>query len=241
MTQHPHYPEFNYDVAENVLASVVALPDEHDQETWFDIRDWDDIPEQQVTTGTTEWSDDCLDDVKEVPFEERTITANGMLEGSCGTTACLAGWAALYGGWSVITRRTELSPGIFDTDLCVISPDGEKEQDWAYSVDFEWQGAEALGIPEDEASTLFMMMRREDAILAFYHIIKGGSLEDYSLWKLAQKEGIMSEDLSLYEYVEAEELPDWEVLDRIEEELMIKVEKEYRPKFEAKVAPLVKA
>ena len=239
MTQHPHYPDFNYDVAEKVLASVVALPDEHDQETWFDIRDWDDIPEQQVTTGTTEHDD--FHGIKEVPFEERTVTANGMLEGSCGTTACLAGWAALYGGWSVITRRTELSPGIFDTDLRVISPKGEVEQDWTYSVDFELQGAEALGIPEDEASTLFMMMRREDAILAFYHIIKGGSLEDYSLWKLAQKEGIMSEDLSPHEYVEAEDLPDWEVLDRIEEELMTKVEKEYRPKFEAKVAPLVKA
>ena len=240
MTPHPHYPDFNYDVAEKVLASVVALPDEHDQETWFDIKDWDDIPEQQVTTGTTEWSDNCLDDVKEVPFEERTITANGMLEGTCGTTACLAGWAALYGGWSVITRRTEYRPGWFDTDLCVISPDGKKEQDWTYSVDFELQGAEALGIPEDEASILFMMMRREDAILHLYSVIKGGTLHEFDLWEFAQKEGVAPEG-SLEDYAETLDISEGEALDLVEVNLMANIKSEYRSRFDAEVAPFVKA
>src|SRR5699024_2084761 len=121
-------PNLNTPLAEKVLRSILTHPDEHDQNSWFDVVDFETVPESEGTIEREEFDGEVT--------ETRVITVKGMLEGSCGTTACVAGWAALHDGWSVRTTRIE---GDGNVEQYAISPTGE-EVGFGGSIDFQEQG-----------------------------------------------------------------------------------------------------
>lgn len=155
---------FNTKRAEMVLRSILALPDEHNQEQWFEVIDFDALPEE----GKVDETDD-----EGVVTKTRTITVNSMMEGTCGTTACIAGWAALHAGWKFNTTM-EISPHDGWTAMTyeTISPTGESEH-LTSTPDLETQGAEALGLTHEQAQTLFFTMDEKFATVQLYALIKG--------------------------------------------------------------------
>lgn len=168
-------PIENLELAEKVLRSIITHPEEHDQGTWFEISDIDAIIDSGIS-NVTETRDEDGDEVQTF-----TVTVDGMLEGTCGTAACIAGWAALHDGWSVKTTKT-----VFDTEGLdpnqrfsflnwqveeeIIDPQGEPTG--RTNIDFEEEGRRALGISEELGRQLFYNVDTSDAVVTLYSLIK---------------------------------------------------------------------
>ena len=152
----------NVPLAEEVLRSIIGHPEEHDQSSWFEVINFDELPQVNVKEGT-EGDSSTL---------STTVTAKGMLEGSCGTTACVAGWAALLSGWQVRTTKHTFKDGWQDIYCTSISPEGAVSSGET-NPDFEAQGQELLELSEDDAHFLFYNTEGEQAIVVLYGHIKG--------------------------------------------------------------------
>lgn len=164
----------NIPLAVKVLRSILTHPEEHDQSSWLEVVDFSEAPE--VDGGITSDTDE---DGRTT--ESRTVTIKGMLEGSCGTSACVAGWAALHEGWQVRTTRT-CYDGYVDYGVFSISPEGE-ECYVGHSVDFEVQGRDALELDYSTSNTLFYDTTNDTAPIYLYGLIKG--IEDPSFLEVA--------------------------------------------------------
>lgn len=169
-------PTFNIKRAEDVLRSIFAMPESHQQDQWFDVYDFQQLPDKDATVKTV---------LGEGTVETRTVTIGGMLEGSCGSTACIAGWAALHAGWQIRTSMTTSPDGWENQHGVIISPNGEEEE-YSGGPDLETEGAEALGLSEEDAHSLFFTMNEHEAIIQLYSLIKGDELYDNNVWDLAE-------------------------------------------------------
>lgn len=160
----------NVPLAEQVLRSVLWNPKEHDQGNWFMDVDFDAYSPQDGPVTSQELG-------KRV-YQKKVVSIKGMLEGSCGSTACIAGWAALHSGWKVVTSVYEPEGGLPPRCYQSAIPP-EVGVDWAVipdtpgSIDFEVEGREALGLNEQQAGHLFYLVYEEQAIVALYGYIKG--------------------------------------------------------------------
>lgn len=150
----------NIPLAEEVLRSIIGHPEEHDQSTWFEVTDYEKLPKIDLSRDQTE----------DAAEESVTVTVQGMLEGSCGSTACIAGWAALLSGWKVRTTKITWDDGSEDVESIAVSPEGTQQRG---SVDFEDEGGELLGLDHDDAHFLFYNTAGEQAIVVLYGYIKG--------------------------------------------------------------------
>lgn len=159
---------FNVKLAEDVLRSIFTVPENHLQDQWFEVAYFSEVP----TVGSTiqKYEDGSSS-------ETRTVTVNTMLEGSCGTTACIAGWATLHAGWKFNTTLEVsrdgwggLSWGGLSYE--VVSPEGESET-FSSTPDLEIEGARALGLTFDQAQDLFYTMDEKEAAIRLYSLIKG--------------------------------------------------------------------
>ena len=151
---------FNVPLAEEVLRSIIGHPEEHDQSTWFEVTDYEKLPKVDLSRDQT----------GDAAEESVTVTVQGMLEGSCGSTACIAGWAALLSGWKVRTTKITWDDGFEEVESIAVSPEGTKQRG---SVDFEEEGGELLGLDYDDAHFLFYNTEGEQAIVVLYGHIKG--------------------------------------------------------------------
>ena len=218
----------NIPLAEKVLRSILTHPDEHDQNSWFDVIDFDQAP---AVDGGIQKDEPSEEDI--VP-ETRVITVKGMLEGSCGTTACVAGWAALHDGWSVRTTRTD-NEDYVDIEQYAISPTG-KEFGSGRNIDFQEQGQEALGLEYGDANKLFYDTSDEMAPVYLYGLIRG--IEFPNLLKVADHLGVSYElpdylvdehdDEAEYDEVNEDDLP-FEQYVRVRDEVLSKILSEYPP------------
>lgn len=205
-------PVFNVERAEEVLRAIFSVPHEHKQESWFEVNDFQDLPE----VGSVGHKDE-----DGTVVETRTVTINTMLEGSCGTTACIAGWASLLAGWQVRTSLEIHSDGWEHMDHEIVSPQGEVTQHTS-SPDFEAEGARALGLTDAEANELFFIMDERYAISALYSRIKfGDASRDMGTSDLAEHFGIEMPDDD--DYYEDEEL------DHVVDQIVAKIREEYPP------------
>lgn len=218
-------PDLNIPLAEKVLRSILTHPDEHDQDTWFEVVDFETVPESEGAIERKELDDEVT--------ETRVITVQGMLEGSCGTTACVAGWAALHDGWSVRTTRTD-NEGHVEIEQYAISPTGE-EVGFGRSIDFQEQGQEALGLEYGDANKLFFGTTDETAPVYLFGLLKG--IERPNLLKVADHLEVPYElpDYLVEEYpdledddVSEEDLP-YEQYVRVRSEVLRKILSEYPP------------
>ena len=208
-TKYEHEGEknaFNVKLAEDVLRSILTVPEEHLQEQWFVVNDFNELP----TVGSTIQKDE------DGGFSEtKTVTVNTMLEGSCGTSACIAGWATLHAGWEFNTTL-EVSPdGWEDLSYEVISPEGESET-FASAPELEIEGARALGLTYDQAHDLFFTMDEREATIRLYALIKGWPTD---IFRVAAN---LSIDIEKDEFGYADEE---DMVDRIIEE----IKQEYPP------------
>lgn len=194
---------FNVKLAEDVLRSILTAPEEHRQEQWFDVNDFSEVP----SVGSTIQKDEDGSS-----SETRTITVGTMLEGSCGTTACIAGWATLHAGWKFNTTL-EISPeGWEDLSYEVVSPEGKSETFFS-NPDLEIKGARALGLTFDQAQDLFFTMDERYATIRLYALIKGWSTD---IFHVAANLSIDIEK-GEFGYVDEEELVD-KIYNEIEQE-----------------------
>lgn len=125
-------------VAGRVAEVIRVRPREHDQWTWFDIDE---------------------DDGRDVPVED-------IITGGCGTTCCVAGWAAVLAA-PPGSRMTLDSP---EGGAYVLHrPDGSIRS-------ILYAGAEALGLDgaDDGMPSLFYGGRTRDEVLAELDRIAGG-------------------------------------------------------------------
>lgn len=218
----------NIPLAEKVLRSILTHPDEHDQNSWFEVVDFETFLEPEGAIEREEFDRGVA--------ETRVITVEGMLEGSCGTTACVAGWAALHDGWSVRTTRID-SEGYVDIEQYAISPTGE-EVGLGQNIDFQEQGQKALGLSDGESSQLFFDADDEMAPIYLYGLIRG--IEFPNLLKVADLLGfpyefpayISDRDDDDPRYAEEEpnedDLP-FEQYVRLRNEVLSKILSEYPP------------
>lgn len=173
-TKYEHEGEknaFNVKLAEDVLRSILTVPEEHLQEQWFQVHHFDELP----TVGSIGQKDEDGSS-----SETRTITVGAMLEGYCGTTACIAGWATLHAGWKFNTTL-EVSPdGWEGLSYEVVSPEGESET-FSSTPDLEIDGARALGLTLDQAQDLFFTMDEQIATVRLYALIKGWSTDIFDV------------------------------------------------------------
>lgn len=157
---------FNVKLAEDVLRSILTVPEEHLQDQWFEVHNFEELP----AVGSIGQKDEDGSS-----SETRTVTVSTMLEGSCGTSACIAGWATLHAGWKFNTTL-EISPdGWEGLSYEVVSPEGDSET-FTSSPDLEIDGARALGLAFDQAQDLFFTMDERLAIVRLYALIKGWSM-----------------------------------------------------------------
>lgn len=171
----------NYELAEKVLRSVLAFPEEHNQDSWFDVTNFGTIPEDD--------SSHYVDDGGNI-LESRHITLDAMTEGDCGTSACIAGWAALHDGWTVKVKQVFRDSGVDDFMFDVYNPQGLLDQDEVAGPDFEDAGAEALGLSGYAAHTLFYTMGETEAIISLYSLVTKGGIHELSLFDVAEEFGI---------------------------------------------------
>lgn len=198
----------NVPLAEEVLRSITAQPEEHDQASWFEVTDFDNLPGEARVVYENE------DDREEI----KTVNVRGMLEGSCGSTACVAGWAALLSGWEVNTVRSLTGNGEF-VDTSAVSPDGEEVS----GVDFELQGREALELSEQDARFLFFDTDDTTAIIALYGLIKGVD-DPFDTVEVARHLGLsLPQDAPNDGWLEDDELDD------LTEQVLVRVRDEYPP------------
>lgn len=216
-------PNLNVPLAEKVLRSILTYPDKHDQNSWFELDDFETVPEADEPIEREEFDGEVT--------ETRVITVKGMLEGSCETTACVAGWAALHAGWSVRTTRIE---GYGEIEQYAISPTGE-EVGFGRSIDFQEQGQEALNLDDGDASKLFFDTTDETAPVYLFGLLKG--IERPNLLKVADHLEIPYElpDYLVEEYVNVkdndvneDDLP-FEDYVRVRNEVLHKILSEYPP------------
>lgn len=189
---------FNVKRAEDVLRSILTLPEEHLQDQWIKVIDFNGVPTVEDEDGGFS--------------ETRTITVNTMLEGSCGTAACIAGWATLHAGWKFNTTL-EVSPDGWESmSYEVVSPEGESEM-FPSTPDLEIEGAQALGLTLDQAHDLFFTMDERIATVRLYALIKGWSTD---IFDVAENLGIdIKEDE--FGYSDEEELWD-KIIEEIKQE-----------------------
>jgi hypothetical protein len=119
-------------VARRVAEIIRSRPDEHDQSSWFNSDDRVVVPVAEILTG------------------------------GCGTTCCVAGWAAAV-------AAPEGSRFTDDDGDCVIYPDGSRES-------IENAGIRALGFDLlwPFVPGLFLPTRTRDEVLAELDRIAGG-------------------------------------------------------------------
>lgn len=228
--------DFNKVRALQVLASVLAFPEEHRQESWFELEDFDSIP----GTPKVEHAEDAshpLDPPSWSKRETHTVTYEGMLSGSCGTSACIAGWAALHEGWRVEVERvvTESLHGRHyeDIEMVVIDPRGVRTE--TSNPDFEVAGADALGLNSIDASHLFMEEDPLRAISHLYAAIKGLPIRSYSTWELYQSEGIAPKEYDSFQaYAEAQDEAEWDVEDTLLDRFIEMLTDRYAPSVKLK-------
>ena len=171
---------FNVPLAEEVLRSIIGHPEEHDQSTWFEVTDYEKLPKVDLSRDQT----------GDAAEESVTVTVQGMLEGSCGSTACIAGWAALLSGWKVRTTKITWDDGFEEVESIAVSPEGTKQRG---SVDFEEEGGELLGLDYDDAHFLFYNTEGEQAIVVLYGYIKGIN-DPRQVTSVARHLGVTHED-----------------------------------------------
>lgn len=171
----------NIELAERVLRNILTFPEEHNQENWFEVVNLDFLPEEGFESTVNEDGS---------AFESHQITLNSMKEGSCGTSACVAGWAALEEGWKVKYKQYFAPDGNFSSLYDVYNPAGELVQADISGPEFEEAGKEALGISDSDASILFFTMDEREAIISLYSLVKAGSIHALSLWDVAEMLGV---------------------------------------------------
>lgn len=164
-------PVFNKKRAEDVLRSVLSFPEEHLQDQWLEVKDF---------SQTSEIESSPEEDEDGNSVETRTVTVNSMLEGSCGTTACIAGWAVLHAGWKFNTTLKISPDGWESISYESISPTGDREE-LASVPELERQGKRALGLTDDQVETLFFTMDEKLATIRLYSLIKGWNDDLFSI------------------------------------------------------------
>lgn len=174
----------NIAIAEKVLRSVLSQPGEHDQENWIHT------PEKNLIPGT-----------------DQLITLDTMQQDSpCGTTACIAGWAALHDGCEVIIHPRSAVTRSNQTIVTGINYDLRKQGkviDRGHgSVDLEALGQRALDLDNDEAYDLFFLMNNTEAVAALYSLITTGDVT--RLTDCAEAEGVDDPTQHVYDQAMAQ-------------------------------------
>ena len=181
----------NIELAERVLRNILTFPEEHNQDNWFEVVNPDILPGEGFESTVNEDGS---------AFESYQITVNSMKEGSCGTSACVAGWAALEEGWKVKYKQHFVPDGNFSPLYDVYNPAGELVQADVRGPEFEEAGQEALGISASDANILFFTMDEREAIVSLYSLVKAGSIHALSLWDVAEMLGVpFGEDAESYD------------------------------------------
>lgn len=137
--------EYNIDLAEKVLKSIINNPDKHDQGSWF------------VTDEEAVWDG-----------KRMVMGLEDMDEDGCGTSACAAGWAVLHDGWKYIEELVsygdEWKPSrvekIVKGDQTISEPN------------FVQMGKDLLGLSDGEARELFLVADETRAIATLYSIVR---------------------------------------------------------------------
>lgn len=135
----------NKDVAEKVLRSIFANEAGHAQAKWLSVPDH--------------------------PRDTFTVVNVGTMEAgtACGTTACIAGWAALHAGWSL---KVEKDDGNFmGRWVTVVSPDGDEALGLS-DVNIDMIGRQALGLGALHATSIFWTLDEHAAIARLYSLLK---------------------------------------------------------------------
>lgn len=140
---------FNSKLAGDVLRSIFTNESEHNQARWL-----------EVPYG---------------PGGDYTIDVGSMESGHlCGTSACIAGWAALHAGYKVEVKTYTLAASGRSLDL--ISPEGEIIEERRCEIEFKEEGRQALGLAGTEAAALFYTLDEKLAVARLYSKIKTGEL-----------------------------------------------------------------
>lgn len=137
----------NINLAEKVLRSILDHPDEHDQMAWF--------------------SSD----------HDGRFGLNKLEEGSCGTTACVAGWALLHSNYLFEQKRDRNGNEV----LTLIGPERSEygEPNWeGVGKAVSDKAMDELGFTEEEAGAMFYS-DDDEAVAMLYLAVKG--VEDWSL------------------------------------------------------------
>lgn len=137
--------EYNIDLAEKVLKSIINNPDKHDQGSWF------------VTDEEAVWDG-----------KRMVMGLEDMAEDGCGTSACTAGWAVLHDGWKyveeMVSSESEWAPRriekITKGDQTISEPN------------FVQIGKDLLGLSDEEGRELFLVADETRAIATLYSIVK---------------------------------------------------------------------
>ena len=131
-----------------VIQSIVDQPEKHEQESWV-----------RVAAPHDTFGEVVIDPEVKLTLKGEVPISNLLaLEGSCETTACIAGWTLLHEGYA--TDASDLPAyGVVRVNQ-ILSPDGDK-------FSFEDIGLEAanrLGLWDQPFGQLFYDMNEESAL-----------------------------------------------------------------------------
>lgn len=147
----------NYELVAEVLQSIRNHPQHHDQSSWVGVK------------GSS------LDQVEKFTIRHKTIEGVDFLlaEGSCETSACIAGWTLLHQGfraekpWNGHSSKPEAFYQRF------VSSDGESS---ATTFDIGPEAALQLGIHEEDYDQVFMDMDNKRAVAQLMFLYEKGRL-----------------------------------------------------------------
>lgn len=106
-----------------------------------------------------------------VPYDLVQLNDGGMAKVTCGTTACIAGWAVQLGGSKLLVTEQDLRDGVYSAGSCVAGN--------GRVVDIENHARKLLGLTQDEADYLFFV-DDDQVIPLLTRLIKGEDiLPDY--------------------------------------------------------------
>lgn len=100
---------------------------------------------------------------------------------SCGTTACIAGWAVQLHGYQLLVHPDHLGDdGVYEVSYCV---GGNK-----CPMDIEKKAREILGLSQAESDFLFLDIMNSEAVTALDGLIAGESVREVQFTLYGQEE-----------------------------------------------------
>lgn len=153
----------NYPLIAEVLQAIRNHPERHNQESWVALK----TPEGKKR--------------EEFALNHLTIKGEELIvaEGSCQTSACIAGWALLYEGFEA---SDPFPNGMADniSYMRMTSPEGEGFPSYEVAT----IAAHVLGIPQDQnADQLFMDMEEDRAVAQLMYFYDNGRLPELEVYE----------------------------------------------------------